>query len=159
MRAISTIEPLTPELEAMTNTSDSVGTGQVVEPRGDTGIALEDAGAEDARWLAAEDHHIAQRDPVGRDQPARAASNLHRESLGVAGPERLHDTTGLEGRDDEVGRLLDRPGGLLADRVDDGSEGTEVGVGADGRGHHSRPSPLVVCTTRSSAQPSRVEYS
>jgi hypothetical protein len=44
----------------------------------------------------AEEHDVAQRDGVRRDQAAGAAGDLHGERLGVAGAEGLEDTPALQ---------------------------------------------------------------
>ena len=64
------------------------------------------------------------------DQPAGPAGDLHRERLGVAGAERLHDAAGIEGLDDELARgfegaLL----GLLRQPFEPGCDLGEVGGG------------------------------
>ena len=88
-RATPTIDPLTPEFDAMRKTSaGSSGDRANSSSTTVSSRSSEEPVSTEASRDAVQDD-VAQRHHRGRDEPARAAGDLHGEGLRVAGAERL----------------------------------------------------------------------
>ena len=105
--AIPTTEPLTPEFDAMTNTSAGC-TGETSKSSSTTVASRSsDAPTSTETSRSAVQHDVAQGDAIGRDQSAGASGDLHGERLGVPGAERLDDPAGAQRLDEQVARRIE----------------------------------------------------
>lgn len=93
IRDISTMDPLTPELEAITKTSLAWGAARSYRRWAMVGSRSK-MPRPSLGGCAAMHDDIAQRDPIARDQAAGASGEFHRQALGVSGAEGLEDTVG-----------------------------------------------------------------
>ncbi len=73
------------------------------------GFALQCAG-QNVHFAIAMHHEVAQRELVGRDEPARPAGDLHRERLGVTGAEGVDHSAGIQRRDHQLDRGIEGAG-------------------------------------------------
>ena len=109
-RAKPTIEPLTPEFEAITKTSPGWIGDRSQSSRDDRRIPLQPGAAERVQRKAAAEHEVAEGDLVGRDEAAGPAGDLHGERLRVPGAERVDDRPGRDGPGEQVDGLVQPPG-------------------------------------------------
>ena len=106
------IEPFTPEFEAMMKTSWGWMSNSASRFSPMSGSRSNSAPPRSETLAAAAQHQRAQLNAVGRDQPAGAARDLHRERLGVTGAERLDHAARLERVGDQRDGVVDRLVGL-----------------------------------------------
>lgn len=111
--------------------------GEGVAAGGDAGVALQERVAEDAGVLAAVEDEVGDADPVGGDQPARAACDFEDQGLGVAGAEGLDDPVGA----DAVGDRSGGPGDVGAGGLGEAVEGGETLAGEAFGAHRRGPGP------------------
>src|SRR5690606_39589562 len=94
--------------------------GQVEDGAGDGRVAFQVVAVKGLAGRSPVQDDVPEREPVGGDETAGAAGDLHGDGLGVARAEGVDDAAPGQRPDEQVGGLLD--GGVVRDLADEAGD-------------------------------------